>query len=113
MKANERRLAIRDYISAKRKTTIAELMQEFDASRSTIKRDIQELEAAYLISIESIDGKGGGIRAMDGWYANKTYFTPKQEALIRRFGIGLQTEDDIQTFETILATFVMPKAKAN
>ena len=40
MKANERRLAIRDYISAKRKTSIPELMQEFDVSRSTIKRDL-------------------------------------------------------------------------
>ena len=113
MKANERRLAIRDFISAVRKTTIAELAQEFEVSRSTIKRDIQELESAYLISIESIDGKGGGIRAMDGWYANKTYFTIVQEALIRKLGIGLQTEDDKRTFESILATFVMPKAKAN
>ncbi len=113
MKANERRLAIRDYLSAVRKTTIDKLAQEFEVSRSTIKRDIQELESAYLISIESIDGKGGGIRAMDGWYANKTYFTTAQEALIRRLEIGLQTEEEKRIYASILATFVMPKAKAN
>lgn len=112
MKANERRLAIRDYISAKRKTSIPELMQEYKVGRSTIKRDLQELEAAYIISIERIDGKDGGIRAMDGWYANKTYFTNDQEALIRRLESGLQTEEEKRIYESILATFVRPKSKA-
>lgn len=113
MKANERRLAIRDYISAKRKTSIPELMQEFDVSRSTIKRDLQELESAYIISIERLDGKAGGIRTVDGWYANKTYFTTAQETLIRRLETGLQTEEEKRIYESILATFVRPKSKAN
>ena len=110
MNANERRLAIRDYISEKRETSISELMREFHASRSTIKRDLEEI--AEIASFYSIPGKGGGIRAMDGWYANKTYFTTSQEALIRKLGLGLQTEDDKRTFESILNTFVMPRSKA-
>lgn len=32
---SDRRLAIRDFISEKRHTTVPELMQEFDASYST------------------------------------------------------------------------------
>lgn len=111
MNTNERRLAIRNYISEKRETSISELMQEFHASRSTVKRDLEEI--AEIASFYGVPGKGGGIRAMDGWYVNKTYFTLKQEALVRNMGLGLQTEEEKRIFETILTTFVRPKSKAN
>lgn len=109
MNANERRLAIRDFISLKRETSISELMQEFHASRSTIKRDLEEI--AEIASFYGIPGKGGGIRAMDGWYANKTYFTPRQETLIRRLEAVLQNEEDRKVYEGILKTFAMPQSK--
>lgn len=50
---------------------------------------------------------------MDGWYTNKTYFTTEQEALIRRLETGLQTEEEKRIYESILATFVRSKRKAN
>lgn len=67
----ERRLAIRDFISMKRHTSIPELMQEFDVSKSTILRDLEAL--TETISYYTTTGNGGGIHATEGWYASNTY----------------------------------------
>ena len=107
MTADERRTAIRNFISEKRVTSIPELVQEFHSSRSAIKRD---LAAIYETTpYESIPGNGGGIRAMDGWYANKTYFSSGQEALIRKLEDVLQNDEERRIYESILNTFVMPR----
>ena len=106
---SERRLAIRDAISDRRFTTIKELMRDFGVGRETIKRDIAAI--SEITSFYTTPGKGGGIHAVDGWYASKRYLTAEQEDLLERLTDGLQTDSDKHLMETILSAFAMPKQK--
>lgn len=106
---SDRRLAIRDFISDKRHTTISELMREFDISKSTVLRDLDAITATT--SFYATQGNGGGIHATDGWYASSRYLTAEQEALLSRLSDGLQTEDR-KVMESILAAFGQPKTRA-
>lgn len=104
---SDRRLAIRDFISDKRHTTISELMREFAVSRSTVFRDLDAITATT--SFYMTQGNGGGIHAIDGWYASSRYLSPEQEALLRRLSDGLQPEDE-KLMDGILAAFAKPRA---
>lgn len=106
---SDRRLAIRDFISDKRHTTISELMREFGISKSTVLRDLDAI--TETTSFYSTPGNGGGIHATDGWYASSRYLTAEQEALLNRLSDGLQTEDR-KVMESILAAFGQPKTRA-
>ena len=101
----ERRLAIRDFISDKRETTIAEISEKFHISKSTVRRDLDAITDSTLFYM--VQGNGGGIRAAEGWYASRRYFTLKQEELLRRLLPGLQPEE-AHTMEGILAAFAKP-----
>lgn len=83
---SDRRLAIRDYISEKRHTTVLELMREFNVGYSTIKRDLDAITATT--SFYTTQGNGGGIHATDGWYASNRYFSADQEAFLKKFRAG-------------------------
>lgn len=102
---SDRRLAIRDFISDKRHTTIKELMDEFDVSKSTIRRDLDAITDSA--SFYMTPGNGGGIHAIDGWYASRRYLSAEQEALLTRLSSGLQ-EDDLKVMQGILAAFGKP-----
>jgi predicted DNA-binding transcriptional regulator YafY len=102
----ERRQEILYFISDRRKVTLQEIADEFNIGIATVKRDVQILMCSH--PIDAVQGKGGGIRAMDGWYASKRYMTDKQEALLRQLLTGLQPEDQ-KTMEGILAAFAKPK----
>ena len=104
---SDRRLAIRDFISEKRHTTVPELMQEFDASYSTIKRDLDAITATT--SFYTTQGNGGGIHATDGWYASNHYLTADQESFLKNIQSGLQTEAEQKMMESILNAFAMPR----
>jgi predicted DNA-binding transcriptional regulator YafY len=106
--ATERRLDIMYYISDRRRTTYQEIADEFHTSYNTARNDVEILMCSY--PIEAVKGKGGGIRAMDGWYASKRYMTDKQEYLLRQLLAGLQP-DDQKTMEGILAAFAKPKTQ--
>ena len=106
MTANARRQEIVEILSDRRSEKIENLMSEFNVSRSTIKRDIEELSLSY--PIYSVSGNGGGIRVADGWYSNRRYLKPVQEELLIKLKSGLQP-DDIQVMESILAAFATPK----
>lgn len=80
--ATERRQLILEYISDKRKVTIQNIVDEFEISRATAKRDIELLSCSYPIVTEN--WRGGGIRAMDGWYLSNRYLHDDQEALLRK-----------------------------
>lgn len=108
---SERRLAIRDAISERRHTTVAELARDFGVSCSTIKRDLDALTATT--SFYCTKGTGGGIHAMDGWYASNRYLSSPQEAFLRKLQDGLQTETDRQMMESILSAFAKPINKAS
>jgi predicted DNA-binding transcriptional regulator YafY len=96
------------YISDRRRTTYPEIAAEFNIGFNTARRDVELLMCSY--PIEAVKGKGGGIRAMDGWYASRRYMTDKQEYLLRQLLTGLQP-DDQKTMEGILAAFAKPQIK--
>ena len=106
--ATERRQMILEYISDMRKVTIQNIVDEFDISRATAKRDIELLSCSYPIVTEN--WRGGGIRAMDGWYLSNRYLHDDQEALLRKLLDGLQP-DEQQTMQSILTAFAKPRTK--
>ena len=106
--ATERRQLILEYISDMRKVTIQNIVDEFDISRATAKRDIELLSCSYPIVTEN--WRGGGIRAMDGWYLSNRYLHDDQEALLRKLLDGLQP-DEQQTMQSILTAFAKPRTK--
>ena len=106
--AIERRQLILEYISDKRKITIQNIVDEFEISRATAKRDIELLSCSYPIVTEN--WRGGGIRAMDGWYLSNRYLHDDQEALLRKLLDGLQP-DEQQTMQSILKAFAKPRTK--
>lgn len=106
--ATERRQLILEYISDKRKVIIQNIVDEFKISRATAKRDIELLSCSYPIVTEN--WRGGGIRAMDGWYLSNRYLHDDQEALLRELLTGLQPEQQ-KTIQSILIAFAKPKIK--
>lgn len=104
--ATERRQLVLEYISDRRKVTIDEITHEFGISRSTAKRDVELLSCSYPIFTEN--WRGGGVRAMDGWYASNRYLHDDQEALLRSLLPGLQP-DQQEVMQGILAAFAKPK----
>ena len=106
--ATERRQEMLYYISDHRRVTYDELANEFNISYRTAQRDVEYLMCSYPIT--TVNCRGGGIRAMDGWYASKRYLTDAQEALLRKLTEGLQPEDQ-KTMESILTAFAKPQVK--
>ncbi len=104
----ERRQKILYFISDHRKVTLQEIADEFLISIATVKRDIQILTCSYPIISEN--WRGGGVRAMDGWYASKRYLTDEQEKFLRDLIPGLQPEQ-LEMMEGILTAFAKPKIK--
>lgn len=106
MPASERQMLIRDFISDVRHTSIAEIARKFNISQNTVRRDLDAITS--IASFYTTPGKGGGLHAIDGWYASKRYFTPAQEELLQRLMPGLQTEDEA-IMKSILLAFSAPK----
>lgn len=102
----ERRRLVLEQISDSRLVTIDQLAAEFNVSRRTIERDVQVLSCSYPIITEN--WRGGGVRAMDGWYLSHRYLHDDQEALLRSLLPGLAPEEQ-KTMEQILTAFAKPK----
>ena len=102
----DRRQQILSMLSYKRTITLSELMSEFGASRSTIKRDIEILSC--FAPIFTVQGNGGGIHVTDGWYLSRQYLTERQEALLHKLCDNL-TDDDFDVMQSILLSFAKPK----
>ena len=103
----ERQMAIRDYISDKRETSIRELMAEFGVSRNTIRSDLDAITPCT--AFEMVPGHGGGIKALPGWSSGRRYLNHEQEALLTSLLPGLQPEQQ-KVMQSILDAFAMPKA---
>ena len=104
--ATERRLEVLYFISDRRRVTYSEIASEFSIGFNTARRDVELLACSYPIEI--MPGKGGGVRAMDGWYASKRYLTEEQEKFLRDLIPGLQPEQ-MEMMEGILTAFAKPK----
>ena len=81
--ATERRQEVLYFISDRRRVTYQEIADEFGISFNTARRDVELLACSYPIDV--VNGKGGGVRAMDGWYASKRYLTDEQEEEIESY----------------------------
>ena len=104
----ERRQQMLEYISIHRHVQYQDLMDEFHISKKTAPRDVAILSCSYPIYTRTT--YAGGIFAMEGWYASKSYLHDDQEALLRKLLTGLQPEDQ-KTMQSILSAFAMPKVK--
>ena len=90
MTANERRMQILNVILAKRSVTMLELQNEFHISRSTARRDIEELSLSHPII--TAKGGGGGVSVMEGYKLGMKYFT----------------NEELEIMNSILKTFKRP-----
>ena len=81
MKATERRQALLEYLCEVRRTTITNIQEEFNVSRSTAKRDVFELSLSY--PVYTVCGKyGGGVYIANDYYFGKQYLTEEQLELL-------------------------------
>ena len=108
--ALDRRQAMLELLSDRRQETVANLMTEFCVSRCTVLRDIDALSCSA--PIYTVQGNGGGVRVVDGYYYGRRYLHGDQEALLRKLMNGLQP-DEQKTMRSILNSFGMPKTPSS
>jgi len=102
MTANERRQEIIEVLNLRRQDTMKNLAQEFGVTDRTIRNDITVLSLTH--PIETIRGKNGGVRLMDGFSLNRKYLKPNQKELLIRLACDLQDED-LAIMDSILQDF--------
>lgn len=105
--ALDRRQAMLELLSDRRQETVANLMAEFGVSRCTVLRDIDALSCSA--PIYTVQGNGGGVRVVDGYYYGRRYLTRKQASTLRKIAPGLQPEQRKEVLD-ILSRFEMPVA---
>ena len=81
---------------------MSELMEEFNVSRSTIRRDIDVLSMSFPLTTSK--GTGGGVRIMDGYNFGNRYLSKPQYNLLLKLSESLP-EEDRQIMESILKDF--------
>lgn len=87
----DRLIGILTILLQKEQVTAPELAEQFEVSRRTINRDIEELCKAG-IPIVTIQGQGGGIAIMDGFKMDRTLFTNKE---MQDILAGLRSLDNV------------------
>ena len=102
----ERRQLILEFISDRRFVKMSDIALEFGVTTRTVRNDVQVLSCSYPIITEN--WRGGGVRAMDGWYLTHRYLHDDQEALLRSLLTGL-APDEQKTMQQILTAFAKPK----
>lgn len=73
----DRLVGILSVLLQEEKTTAPKLAEQFEVSRRTINRDIEDLCRAG-IPVRTIQGPGGGICIMDGYRMDRTILTSKE-----------------------------------
>ena len=87
----DRLIGILSILLQKEKTSAPELAEQFEVSRRTINRDIENLCRAG-IPIRTVQGNGGGISLMDGYRMDRTILTSKDMQMILA---GLRSLDSV------------------
>ena len=103
--AVDRRIAVLEMLCGQRHVNIANLMFEFNVSRSTVIRDLQVLSISHPIF--TIPGNGGGIYIAEGYHLGRKYLKSYQEALLKKLLINLN-EEDYKIMVEILHIFSYP-----
>ena len=106
MTALERQYAILEILCRKRHDTIDNLAEQFNVSRSTIRRDIIALSCSF--PLRTARGHyGGGVYVEEWFHLNRKFLSPKQVALLRELMKKLEGEDQ-KVMKSILAQFALP-----
>ena len=87
----DRLIGILSVLLQEEQTTAPQLAEQFEVSRRTINRDIEDLCKAG-IPIQTTQGIGGGIRIMDGYRMDRTILTSKDMQVILA---GLRSLDSV------------------
>ena len=98
----ERRIALLRALCIRRHDTRANLAFEFGVSKRTIEYDVFNLSLFY--PIYTVQGKGGGIFVMDGFYFGQERLDRKQKAFLLRI-LHLLSEEDKSTMLEIIKRF--------
>ena len=103
--ATERRQLILDVMNIRRRDTIVNLATEFNVSISTMMRDIKLLSC--FVPIYTVQGKGGGVFMVSGYYTSHNYLTAEQEKAIIEVINGSEPNNEV--LKNILVSFSKPK----
>ena len=87
----DRLIGILSVLLQEEKTTAPKLAEQFEVSKRTINRDIEDLCKAG-IPIKTVQGTGGGISIMDGYRIDRTILTSKDMQMILA---GLRSLDSV------------------
>ena len=109
MTSSDRRDEIRNIISNERVTSVADLMERFGVCKNTILHDLDVITPTT--SFITVSGRGGGIFATPGWYANEPHLNREQDAFLRRIMERLENPNDIKMMESILFAVGLPADK--
>ncbi|MEM5766979.1 MAG: HTH domain-containing protein [Bacillota bacterium] len=104
MGPNERRQEIMETLCHRRQETMNNLAFEFGVSIRTIRNDIDILSLSY--PLETVRGRYGGVRVMDGFYMNRKYLKPEQRDLLVRLRASLSGKD-LAVMNGILQEFAL------
>lgn len=77
LSATERREEILEILSDRRSETVAGLAVQSSVSERTIRRDLAML--SRFSPIFTVQGRGGGIFVVDGWYIGRRYLRASQD----------------------------------
>ena len=102
MAALERRKAILSVLAQRRKVTCQELSEEFEVSVRTIYRDVEELSLNHPIT--TVQGNGGCVQMMDGYYPNTIKMTMQQTSFLKGL-MSRMSDSDRKIMEGIISQF--------
>lgn len=108
MTASERRLAIMEVLSLRKKETCENLAFEFGVSIRTIYYDLDALTPYYPIQTQS--GKGGGVYVEDGFRRDRRYLTDEQSETLEEI-LPMLSGRQAAVIRSILDTFKLQRRK--
>ena len=102
----ERRQKLLELLCQRRSETINNLAFELQVCRNTIVNDLSVLACSY--PIYTIQGKGGGIRVVEGFNIGTTYLTDVQLEFLKKVKRSLIDDEDIKILDSIIFTYKNP-----
>lgn len=103
--AVDRRRMILEILNERRFDTIGNLAVRFGVHKNTILNDLMVISC--YAPIYTVQGKGGGVKMIEGYNSNNRYLSINQEKALVDVING--NPPDIETLSSILVSFAFPK----
>lgn len=97
-----RKMELLDFVDSKHCVTYGILAEVLHTSKSTIRRDVEEL--TYYYPLETVRGRDGGVRIRPGCSLSNKYLTKTQELTLLRI-IPLASTVDQPIIVSIITRF--------